>query len=810
MNPIFPLSNWQFDPLSFLLGVLAGIALFLAWQQSRPFLGKQWQRFRRSWHDALARLRSGAEQRFLNDTIQYGQAYHLGRQHVALQHIVTPPRFLAPQPADDLERKLSNSAQLNYLWPELAANVATPPAPEMSLAQLLLNGQRVAVLGEPGAGKTTLLAYVAYLCASSTPPAPYEFLLPVIPAWVHLSEVDLDIGETDPLLPLIQVLQQRGSALSRSGIGSLLRQKVKAGNLLLLLDGWDELVGMENTAVTQWLQNLFTAYPSLRALVATCLAGFGPLLELEFTWTTIRPWRLTEMSTFAALWAKAFSNNPLPPDRYWLPGRTAQETTLRFWLVAQGKLPVSAHQPGRRYDLYSQYLTQFVGEAAELAPPRLLEPFWQRLAYTMLVDRKLALAPDEAAALAAETLMEKEGQVDLTTVKALQKATAESVLFVQNNNGGLRFLNLMWRDLLAASHLAQHGLAYVAENHVREDAWSGVLRFYVAQTEADMLVKQSLQSQVSTPMRDSLFQVASWLPEVKGSGEWQQQTLILLGQLTRQRTFAQVLRLRAAAALVQTGQPGTLAFVQQLLERSDAFLRQAGVVALSHLGLADPQRVVEMLQGLLADGDGEVRETAVAALAWLGLPTAEKPLLFALLEGDDHMRQVAAAGLAGNGTAGHEILREATEDEDPRIRRAAIYGLALVEEPWVETVLTQMERKDREWVVRTAASEALEQVRARLKPAPWTPLPLRSVRWLIAYASSEGRTVPAGQAGLPFLVQVLSQARMSTTRAAAAATLGQLLYKDAIPALETAAQDQDSAVQNAAFAALCLTRRAFK
>ncbi len=810
MNPFPSFINGQFSLLSFLLGIMAGGVLFFAWQKVRPLWRNQWQRFLRGWYDITARLRSGVEQRFLNETIYYVQAYHLGRHRVALDRVYTAPRFLAPQPIGDLEQKFSSTAQLTYIWPDLAARVATPPVPEMSLPQLLRSGQRVVVTGEAGVGKTTLLAYVTYLCASAAPTDPYAFLLPVVPAFVHLSELVLEGSETDPLFPLVQALQQRGSALGRSGISNLLHQKVKAGNLLLLLDGWDEVGGREETAVIQWLHTLFTSYPSLRALVSACLTGFGPLLQVGFTWTTIRPWRLAEIETFVAHWARVFSNNPLSPDRFWLPGQTAQETTLRFWLVAEGKLPTAAFQPQRRYDLYAQYLTQFLTEVAEHAPQRLLEFFWQRLAYTLLVEQKLALTPDEVAALAAEMLMEKEGRVDLGMVKTLQKATAQSTLFVHNRTGDLRFLNQVWRDLLASGHLVQQGLTFIVENHARDETWAGVLRFYVAQADAEFLVKKVLHSQVSSPMRDGLFQVASWLPEVKEPGEWRQQTLILLGQLTRQRTFAQVLRLRAAVALVQTGQPGIMAFVQQLLERSDVFLRQAGVTALSHLGQRDPQRVVEMLRELLADGDGDVRVTAVAALAWLGLPLVEKPLLAALIEGDDLMRRAAAMGLAANGAAGHEILREAGEDDDLRVRRAATYGLALVDESWVEPLLVQLERKDREWVVRAAASEALEQLRTRQKPAIWEPLQLRRVAWLMDYAQAEGRTVPEGKAGVPFLAQLLSQARQPAVRVAAAITLGQLLDKESIPALETAGQDQDSAVQNAAFATLCLTRRAFK
>lgn len=809
MNPFSSLSGWQFDLLSFIIGFLIGLGLLLIWLKVQPVWLNRQHKLRLQWQGVVARLRSGAEKKFLHNTVTYVQAHHLGRDFVALEQIFTPPRFLAPLPVGELELKVPAGVQLNYIWPDLAVGVATPNVPEMSLEKFLRCAQRVVIAGEPGTGKTTLLAYTTFLCASSTPPEPYSFLQQVAPAFLHIAELNLKDDADDPLLPLIQALQQRDASLGRSGIDQFMRQKAKTGNLLLLLDGWDELVAEQNTAALQWLQRLFTAYPDLRAIIAACLIGFGPLLELGFTWTTIRPWHLSELEQFSARWAKVFANNPLAAERYWWPNRSAEELTLRYWIVAQGHLPSALDKPQRRYDLYTQSLHRLINEAAEQAPQRLLEPFWQHLAYTMLAEESTMLSPAETAAIAADVLKEKEGEVDLHKVKALQKATSQSALFVQNSSGSVRILGQSWRDLLAAGYMAQHGLAYVAETKVRDPRWAGVLRFYVAQAEPEYLVKKALQTQVSSPMRDTLFQVATWMPEVKSTGEWGEQTLILLGQLVRQRTFAQVLRLRAAVALAQTGQPGTLAFVQQLLERSDSFLRQAGVVALSHLGLIDPDRVVRNLQKLLEDGDGIVRETAVSALTWLGVHLTEKELLAILLEGDDNMRRVAALGLAINGTAGHEILREATEDEEARVRRAAAHGLAFVNAPWVEPLLVQLERKDREWIVRAAATEALEQIRGSKKPAPWLPLQLRNVRWLTDYALEEKRVLPEGKAALPYLVQVMAQARKPATRAAAALLLGQLLDQESIPALETAVQDQDSQVQNAAFATLCLVRRAF-
>ncbi|MCB8990159.1 MAG: HEAT repeat domain-containing protein [Ardenticatenaceae bacterium] len=767
-------------------------------------------RLQRWWKIVTARLRTGVEQRFYTETIGFVQGYHLGRHLVALEKIYTPPRFLAPLPVDDPEHLLPASAQFNYIWPELATAVATPLVPEMTLRQLLRNGRRILITGTAGSGKTTLLAYITYLCAAATPAEPDDYLLLTLPAMLHLAELNLATEETDPLAPIITALRQRSSPLARPGIPDLLRQKLKADNLLLLLDGWDELADGMETAVFTWLHNLFTTHPNLRAIITTSPTGYGPLLSFGFTQTIIRPWDINELETFAEQWAKPLENNPLSPERYWLPGRSAHETSLRFWLLMQGHTASTAHNPQRIYDLFTLYLKHAIAQTDETAPQASMEPFWQSMAYTLLSSGKLSLTANELTALATETLQYNMAQTDVNEVKALQKATLQHPFFVQDSNGSVRFLSKTWRDFLAAGYLVQQELTDVPASHVREEAWANVLRFYVAQVGAAALVKPLLHSQVSSPMRDGLFQAASWLPEAADSDKWRQQTLILLGQMTRQRTFAQVLRLRAAVALAQTAQPGTMTFVQQLLERSDRFLRQMGVVALSHLGWAEPEQVVEMLQNTLADGDGLVRETAVTALSWLATPLAETALLSALIEGDDNMRRVTAASLVHRGDFGRDILKEALEDEDVRVRRAAIYGLTRADDVWAEPLLAQVERQDSEWLVRTAATEALEMIRTRRKPSPWEPLQPRQLRWLSAYATMEGRVVPIGEATLPFVVQVMAQATKPSVRAAAAMVLGQLLDEQTIPALETAVQDPDTQVQNTAFAILCLVRRAFK
>ena len=213
---------------------------------------------------------------------------------------------------------------------------------------------------------------------------------------------------------------------------------------------------------------------------------------------------------------------------------------------------------------------------------------------------------------------------------------------------------------------------------------------------------------------------------------------------------------------------------------------------------------------MITDGDEFVRQTAVSSLLLhQHHPLAEQPLLSALIGNDEEISQIVAEGLALNGERGIEILKEALDDDDIQVRRAAVLGMALLDAPWVEKQLIQVERHDDEWFVRSAANGALETMRARRKTNKWEPPNPADQRWLTMAFRQSGSIVPDGSAAMPFLVQLINESDDPKLRAAAATLLSHLPALDAIPALETAARDSDFTVSEAAFTTLCHLRRAY-
>jgi len=821
--------GWRLDFGSLAIGLAAGILLTFLLQRTLRWLGRRRQRAVSWLRRSLAWMRSGVEVRFQAETVDYVQRHHLGRAWAPLDQVFLPPRLLIHPPEIDATPPTDwGASQLNYLWPELAARIATPMPLSIGVRELFLGKGRTLVSAGAGAGKTTLLAFLAHRCASATAAGPDAQLFPLIPVFVHLSELGLGVAGgsnaeahrelADPIELLANALQRRSSPITSPGIKGMLQQKMRAGQVLLLLDGWDEAPAGPRATATEWLRQLLARFPSIPVVAAAPLSGYGPLLEMDFAFTGLLPWQAGMVESFAKQWTKAYPLSQPPHRRYyWQPGQTALETCLRFWLMVASQSADGSEivRPSRWAQLVEKSVILFAspddnkqhGEpgSALSMPDWLTLSFWRRLAYALVSEEKLSLSQSELSRIIEEFLSSQEG-LERDEAARLQKSVSRSGLFINWSNGTVSFMCPVWRDYLAAGFAVENSLHGEVAQHLSDPTWADVMAFYVAQKGATELATQLLGKKEQSLTRDALFQVASWMAEATDGGEWRRQTMILLGQIIRQVTFAHVLRQRAVIALVQTGEPGVFTFISQLLERSDPFLRHLGTAALSHLG---SEKAIGMLAKMLEDGDSQVRKTAVYALSWIQHPTTEKPLLTALIQGDEEMSRIAAEGLALSGSDGVEILKEAIEDDDLQVRRAAVQGLALLDDEWIVRLLVEVERNDSEWVVKAAATEALELIRSRAKPSPWQTVPVGKQHWLLRHAAQEGRSVPKGDATLPYLVQIMTEYSGAKQRAAAAASLGQIAAWDALPALETAVRDANKQVSEAAFTTLCLLRRAF-
>ncbi len=216
--------------------------------------------------------------------------------------------------------------------------------------------------------------------------------------------------------------------------------------------------------------------------------------------------------------------------------------------------------------------------------------------------------------------------------------------------------------------------------------------------------------------------------------------------------------------------------------------------------LGNPEAVGD-LKTMLADHNQDVKLAAALALGAIGTEQAIETMVQGLFqEGRDVQRAIAEA-LAALPGAGHDLLREAIVAQEIEIRRAAVYGLSRVRAPWALVALYRAMMEDEQWYVRTAAQEAFAAAQSLEREGPRRHPEADSLGWLIAWAADRGEGVPAGPNAREVLVRVLQEGQ-AAYKEMAAQTLAYLGHVPALKPLYAALRDREPPVRRAAYAAL--------
>lgn len=818
-------TNWRPDFLSLFIGLLLGLIFVLAYQKwLYPY-------FLEGWSDVIGwiktqreRFGSSADDRFRAEMTAYAQARHLWSLSSTLENIFVEPRSLAPPADQDFCSSPADARRLYYLWPELAARAAVTPPPSVSLRQLLRRGQYIALSGEAGSGKTTLLAYITYLYAQPNGSAELlesdlEVLKRRLPVFVHVGELDLDQSngpgdekavDSDPLQPILLALQNRFNLLGRRGLNRLIQNQAKSGELLLLLDGYDEIPRSDRQDTLNWLGSFMLTYPDSQVFMAIPTRGSGPLIEMGFIVSEIMPWRIGQAEKLSKSWKEAtHSGEQFDLDTYWHPGQIALETTQRLQLALHPDKNNPGDPPRDNLKVFEALFRQTLFQIAREPDGAWLAPaareLWQKMAYRMVSNPSLYLAEAEFDQLVEEILIRFEQKVGAKTIARLKGTVADGHLFVRYGEERFGFLSPVWRDFLAALYIVQAGLEDEAVANLEKPYWSGVLRFYVAKVGGERLVTTLLEKG-SSPLHEHLFQIASWLPEACDKLAWRKEVLIRLGRLIMSDTVPVIWRQRATLALALTEEPGVGGLLDQLIRQQNPELKQIIPAAIAKVNKDD---AVLSIDRLIEDPNPHVRAAVVHALAWMDEPTTEQAVIQALLEPDEPLSWAAAEGLALNGTSdAKDILREAIDDEVFTVRRAAVQGLSLLDEPWSVELLKKAAIEDDQPVVKVAAHDALQQMNLNGQAGKWQAPQPGDQAWLVSWAVEKGRMVPVGDAALPLVLEALEDEEPKV-RADAALTLGQVSAREATDPLMNALKDPDAMVRTAAFLALCELDRAW-
>jgi HEAT repeat protein len=819
--------GWRFDLVSFALGFVAALLLVWLLYRYREQVAQYQDQLKEQANQLRQRLTASMAARYSREVIEIAQAAHLWGALAPLDQIYVEPQLQAP---------------LARLEEETASYHAGAQA-RYPVDQIVGASDRLVVVGQPGSGRTTLLHHLLLRQATRLQAAGESERVPI---YVYLPALAVE-NESPPAARLIEAAAAPMSRLVAGGVARWLQRQVESGNALLLLDDWDQVPIAERSLVTEWIEALSTAYPGNRIVVATGEYGHAPLIGIGLA--PVRPaiWSHRQLVELTRRWVQAFQTEspgngdrpgPAPTISYRLTPPTPLEATFELMIQLHGQRPAQT-PAGRMAQVMDLLLPPPQPDArGHIAWP--LETGYRalgRLALTALEQGHLLVERDTIQATVTEALPppqfalgeEPEDGFDKDELKTSQAEKERRTLQVVDccrdltaDRGPIRawgsgryvFSHPLVAAYLAAHHLATEvsadGVATIVD-HADAPTRRNVLRFYVGLAPAEPLIKRLL----STP--DDLFLNRLWTaaallgatsPERK---PWREALMARLAQLLMNPRVPALMRDRALEALVDSGEASVRILLKQAASHPDTFLRAGATLGLGVLGR---EQDMPLLEAALKDAEFDVRMAAIHALGRLALARNERALelvVATLLEADDEVQRVAAELLAELGPEGEAVLRDSAQHEDLMLRRAAVYGLVAINEPWAREALEHMQREDTEWLVRNAAAEALVSMGVGEEQEP-PPLDLTLPQadaepWLIAWAAEQGEGAGVGEAARVTLMRALREGDPET-RFMAIETLERLADPRAIGALRQYLRDPYPEIRQATLVALAeISRR---
>jgi hypothetical protein len=135
------------------------------------------------------------------------------------------------------------------------------------------------------------------------------------------------------------------------------------------------------------------------------------------------------------------------------------------------------------------------------------------------------------------------------------------------------------------------------------------------------------------------------------------------------------------------------------------------------------------------------------------------------------------------------------------VRRAAVHGLARVEQPWALEKLQVMQVEDDQWAVRNLANQYVEEITKRDPRVPKKLTAPSETPWLIEFASKQGVGIPRGGPATDVLVTAFKHGS-TEQRLAAIGYLKRNANEGVVGALYNGVYGEDPEVSEASFLAV--------
>ncbi|MCC6803409.1 MAG: HEAT repeat domain-containing protein, partial [Anaerolineae bacterium] len=641
----------------------------------------------------------------------------------------------------------------------------------------------------------------------------------LMPVYVHAADLNAasrEFGsEADPAEYLVRAVQYSVKRVTASTIPRNLYSRLNRGQVLLLLDGYDDLPEDERGSLLVWLKAYLEQYKHNFLIVTGPAKGYGSLLRTGLTPVFMRPWSDLDIQRAAQRWAEAWTHfgkkrrKAAPPDAEVIArattnsrGLTPLEITLKLWATYAEDAKIAGIEGWLRSYMrrHVANVDELLGQMRQIAALQLDEGF--------ITTRRLqALAIGGEAAAPAKT----EPATEVTSEDGKRQPDTETTSPQGRLLGLLRHEGLLvryrgdrylFRHSLLAAYLGSLAIQNASLETLREKAaqpaWSPAIAYAALTRPLDELVRDRMKAAPDL-LLENVVEMARWLAYADAGVEWRGALLNLLGNQLLAPSQYPYVRERIAAALLDSRDKNTLLIFRRAARNMDANIRRLACLGMGALG--DPEALRD-LTPLLNDQDADVQLSAGMALGAIGTEEALRPMVVALTSGAEQLRQTIAEAFAAMPEVGYPTLYDAVTDEDFLLRRATIFGLRRLRTTWALVAIYRAFLEDEQWYVRSAAQQAFQELTYGRSASLTEPYPQpENIPWLQSWAARQGENVPPGEAANQMLLRALTEGD-APIRMLAASNLGQLGRADTMRALYAALRDGREEVRATAHQAL--------
>ncbi len=676
-----------------------------------------------------------------------------------------------------------------------------------------------------------------------------------LPLYLELDALDRGLfaerGRHALLKPISAYLTARLPKSIAAPSASMLRSRLINGECAILCDNLDLLDARARDRSLRWLDQLARTYPANVIVIGGAAEGYGALIELGFVplllkgfdrratlqfvdkWDALREAAMLEawnaemtraQVEFEAARNQARREGRPPPDEndlqppampapppdllaLWPRGRRSPVLPLDLAVAAMLWREYD-EVPATRLLCFDRVVALALGRAGHslLSPPH-----WGRVLTTWAWElhrqgRDKTPRSDLETLIAdmlERSMQQANGAKPASDLGKLARTALDALLKAQNllvDAGGdqVTFTHRVFRAYFAAQCAARDDLVDRLIEHVGDPHWQDTLLFFAALSSASALVIERLKGNDDVFLSNFVAAAEYLIASPESTRQLLGGVLAELAQVLLNPRRPTSLRRQAAEVIARAEAAGALYLFGQALKHDDPHIRAVGAWGLAHV---ESEQALRPLYRALSDRDRLVRIEALHALGQRGGNRVIEGIIQGLQDEDELVRRVAAEALARLGKEGCTALREAIASSDFAIRRAVIYGLALIDAPWAFEIVDRLSRDDPEWFVRSAAQDVLIKIDAG-PPAVLPECRPEKANWLVNWAIRHGRRLQAGDDALALLEHALAKGD-EWTRLAAIDALQACGGKSAVGPLGAALASDSLLVRDAAYSALC-------